>query len=437
MNRITYFLNQLGDTLGTLNTADNWRQVIIVITLLAIAWTATRFFGRVLTRSRVGGHNRMRPLATRQTQRVVFPLLALLFVTAAYAPMQLLQVPVQLLRIAIILLFTLAGVRLLVNGMRRHFAPTPTLNAWVKVFSSLIWFAVLLYLSEFLPPLLDFLDKIAITIGETRISVLSAINFLILIAVLFSIAIWLSSHLERRLKESAHLSAGVRLALVKVTRIILIILAVVIALDAVGIGLTTLAVFSGAIGVGIGFGLQRTASNFITGFLLLFDRSVRPGDLIKVGERLGQVQELRARYIVLKDFDGVSTLIPNEHLITGEVVNWSYGDHIIRVRIPVDISYEDDPVKAQQLLINIAHENSRALASPPAEAQLISFGDNGIKLELHVWIDDPENGLTNLRSEINLRIWQEFAANHIHFPYPQHDIHVKAFPEGVAITPVK
>lgn len=433
MNRITYLSNQFGDYLGALNTAENWRQLAIIAVTVAVAWLATRFFGRVHTKRRGG----MRPLATRQTQRMVFPLLALLVLLGSYIPLQFIQFPVHLLRIAIILLLTLAAIRILVASMRRHFAPTPTLNIWVKILSSLIWFAVLMYLSELLPPILAFLDKVAITIGDTRLSLLSAINFLILTAVLFSIAIWVSSYLERRLNESMHLSAGIRLALVKVTRIILVILAVVIALDAAGIGLTTLAVFSGAIGVGIGFGLQRTASNFITGFLLLFDRSVRPGDLIKVGERMGQVQELRARYIVLKDFDGVSTLIPNEHLITSEVVNWSYGDHTNRVRIPVDISYEDDPEKARLLLLQIAKAHPRVLTDPPPEAQLLNFGDNGLKLELLVWIDDPENGMTNLRSEINLRIWREFLDNNIHFPYPQHDIHVKAFPAGMTINPAK
>lgn len=433
MNRITYLFDLFGDYLGALNTAENWRQIAIIMVTLAVTWLATRFFGRVHTRRRGG----MRPLATRQTQRMVFPLLALLVLLSSYIPLQFIQLPVQLLRMAIILLLTLAAVRILVASMRRHFAPTPTLNIWVKILSTLIWFAVLMYLSELLPPILTFLDKVAITIGDTRLSLLSAINFLILTAVLFSIAIWVSSYLERRLNESMHLSAGIRLALVKVTRIILVILAVVIALDAAGIGLTTLAVFSGAIGVGIGFGLQRTASNFITGFLLLFDRSVRPGDLIKVGERMGQVLELRARYIVLKDFDGVSTLIPNEHLITSEVVNWSYGDHTNRVRVPVDISYEDDPEKARLLLLQIAKQHPRVLTDPPPEAQLLSFGDNGLKLELLVWIDDPEKGMANLRSDINLHIWREFIANNIHFPYPQHDIHVKAFPDGIAINPVK
>lgn len=415
------------------NSAANWWQVALILAVVITAWATTRTFGRVLTKGRSG----MRPLLSRQNQRVIFPLLALVLLLAASSLLQLLQEPVNLVRIAGILLATLAGLRLLFSSMRKHFAPTPTFNVWVKLISSGTWLAVFLYLTELLPPLVEFLDRIALSVGETRISLLSAINFLLLTAALFTIAIWISSYLERRLKESEHVSISIRIALVKVIRILLVAVAVIIALDAAGIGLTTLTVVGGAIGVGIGFGLQRTASNFITGFLLLFDRSIRPHDIIKVGDRFGVVQELRARYIVLKDFDGVSILIPNEQLITGEVVNWSFGEHTIRIRIPVDISYDDDPVKALQLLLAIGKAHPRTLANPPPEALLLSFGDNGLKLELYVWIDDPENGMANIKSEINRSIWREFRDNHIHFPYPQHDIHVKELPANVTITPSK
>lgn len=433
MARITQFATELGDAITALNTVENWQQAAVIMATLGLAWLITRLLGKIHTKGRKG----VRPLASRQTQRVLYPLIALLLLGGVYGLYQLLREPMQVLRIAIVLMATHAIIRLVFTSLRRHFAPTPTLTMWLRIIGVLIWLAVLLYLSELLPPLLTFLDKIAINIGDTRISLLSAINVLILTALLFSIAIWISAYLERRLSESTHLSVGIRLAMVKVTRVVLIILAVIIALDAAGIGLTTLAVFSGAIGVGIGFGLQRTASNFITGFLLLFDRAVRPGDVVKVGERIGIVQELRARYIVLKDFDGVSTLIPNEHLITGDVVNWSYGDHTVRIKIPVEISYENDPESTRQLLVNIAAANPRVLTVPPPEVQLIGFGDNGLKLELFIWIDDPENGLTNVRSEINLQIWQKFKEHHIQFPYPQHDIHVKAFPADMVIAPVK
>lgn len=433
MARITQIITDLGDTITALNTAENWRQAAVIASTLALAWLITRLLGKIHTKGRKG----VRPLASKQARRVLYPLIALALLSGLFGLYQLLHEPLQIIRIAIVLMTTHAIIRLVFTSLRRHFAPTPTLNMWLRIIGSLVWLSVLLYLSELLPPLLTFLDKMAINIGDTRISMLSAINFFILTALLFSIAIWLSAYLERRLNEGTNLSVGIRLAMVKVTRVVLIILAVIIALDAAGIGLTTLAVFSGAIGVGIGFGLQRIASNFITGFLLLFDRAVRPGDVIKVGERIGIVQELRARYIVLKDFDGVSMLIPNEHLITGEVVNWSYGDHTVRLKVPVEISYENDPESTRQILLNIATATPRVLRNPAPEAQLVGFGDNGLKLELLVWINDPENGLTNIRSDINSRIWQKFKEHHIQFPYPQHDIHVKAFPSDIVIAPAK
>ncbi|MBI3560988.1 MAG: mechanosensitive ion channel [Gammaproteobacteria bacterium] len=435
MPRITQLTNQLSTTLIHWNTAESWWQFGGIGVAIIVAFSITRFLGQVLTKRRLGPHDGMRPLLTPAVQRVVFPALALVLVSAFYSLFHLLDESVQWLRIASILLSTFAGVRILFFWLGKQFAPTPTFKTWQRIISILIWLAVLLYLTDLLSTLLAFLDSLALSVGDSRISLLSAINFVILVAILFSLAIWLSTHMERRLYNSDHISVGWRVGLAKITRVVLITLAVMIALDAAGISLTAFAVFGGAIGVGLGFGLQRIASNFISGFLVLFDRSIRPGDLIKIGDRLGQVLELHARYIVVKDFDGVSTLIPNENLITNDVVNWSYGEHKIRLKIPVEISYDDDPERVLQMLKKIADDHPRVLADPPVDAQLVQFGDNGLKLELYVWIDDPENGMANVRSQINIRIWNEFKSNNIHFPYPQHDVNIKGLPGRMEIPP--
>jgi len=200
-------------------------------------------------------------------------------------------------------------------------------------------------------------------------------------------------------------------------------LAVLIALNSVGVDLTALTVFGGALGVGLGLGLQRIASNFVSGMILLYDRSIRPGDVITIGDRLGWVQELRARYIVVRDRDGVETLIPNENLIISEVTSWSHSDKSVRVKIKVQISYADDPEEAMQI-IKEACVHPRVLSDPETVVRLMSFGDNGMNLEARVWIEDPEAGVNGVRSDINLAIWKGFQKAGITIPYPQRDVRV-------------
>ena len=221
-----------------------------------------------------------------------------------------------------------------------------------------------------------------------------------------------------------------RVGLTKVSKFSLYALAVLIALKSVGIDLTVFAVFGGAIGVGIGFGLQKIFSNFISGFILLFDRSIRPGDVITIGDRFGWVQALHARYVVIRDRDGVETLIPNENLITSEVTNWSYSDRNVRVRIPVQISYDDDPEFVLSLLLKACEGQTRILKNPETVARLIGFGDNGIDLELRIWMHDPESGIGSLRSDLYVSIWKLFKENNITIPFPQRDVRIISNPES-------
>jgi small-conductance mechanosensitive channel len=334
------------------------------------------------------------------------------------------RMPSQLFNLAALLLLSLAGIRMLVYILRKGFAPTPMLKAWENIISTSVWVIVALYLMGVLPVVLVSLDGLAFSLGKIRISILSVINFVLLVALLFTVAMWLSAMIERRMRATSYLSPSFRVGLSKISKFILIGLAFFIALQAVGIDLTALTVFGGALGVGLGFGLQRIASNFISGFLLLFDRSIKPGDVISIGNKFGWVEELRARYIVVRDRDGVDTLIPNENLVTSEVINWSYSDRNVRLKLPVSISYANDPEQAIALLIQAAHENPRVLTNPEPVGRLIAFGDNGIEMELRLWINDPEKGVNNVRSDINLAIWRLFKQHHITIPFPQRDIHI-------------
>jgi len=189
-------------------------------------------------------------------------------------------------------------------------------------------------------------------------------------------------------------------------------------------------VFGGALGVGLGLGLQRIVSNFVSGIILAFEESIRPGDVVSVGKTFGVVRGLHARHIEVRDRDGKDILIPNETLLTSEIVNWSYGDRNVRFRLPVQISYQNDPETAMTIMEQAARDTERVLTDPPPVARLMGFGDNGINLELRLWVNDPENGVNNVRSDTYLRIWHAFRAKGISIPYPQRD--VRLIPERAA-----
>ncbi|MBP8902086.1 MAG: mechanosensitive ion channel [Thiobacillaceae bacterium] len=323
------------------------------------------------------------------------------------------------------LLTSLASIRIAVYFLRKTFQPGPAVKAWENLIATSIWILVALHLLGWLGAVLEGLDGMAVQMGDNRVSILTVGKLILAVALLWVLALWLARLIESRIGQAEYVNASMKVALVKLSKFVLLVVAFLLALNMVGIDLTALAVFGGAVGVGLGFGLQRIASNFISGFIVLFDRSIRPGDVITIGDKFGWVQELHARYVVVKDRDGVERLIPNETLITNEVINWSYSDRNVRLKIPVSISYDNDPEQALALLMEAARANPRVLADPVPATRLMAFGDNGIELELRIWIQDPEAGLANVRSDINLAIWRSFKAAGIAIPYPQRDVHIR------------
>jgi small-conductance mechanosensitive channel len=288
-----------------------------------------------------------------------------------------------------------------------------------------VWLAIVLLSLKWITPVSNALDANAITVGSIRISLLDGIRTIVILLLFIVVAAWVGSFVERRIMALGGLPIGVRVGVGKVTRVFLVVLAVLLALTSVGVDLTALTVIGGAVGVGLGFGLQRIASNFISGFVLLGDRSIRPGDVITIGTRFGVVRELRARYVVVRDRDGVDTLIPNESLITSEVINWSYGDRRIRLKLPVRISYQDNPRRAMSLMEGVAKTHPRVEGDPAPAARVMEFSEVGIELELRFWIRDPEDGVNNVRSDLFLAIWDAFATEGITIPYPQQVVHLK------------
>jgi len=360
----------------------------------------------------------------RGTNRIAFPMSMLVYLLATRFIIEQFGVSVAVLNIFTPLLLSMAAITFTIYVLRTGFSPSPALKAWEGFISLSIWGLVALHLIGWLPDVIQGLDDLAINFGDSRLSLLSIIQLLLAIIFFVVVANWLTRLIESQARRSPHINASMQVMLSKISKFSLYGLAILFALKSVGIDLTAFAVFSGAIGVGIGFGLQRIFSNFISGFILLFDRSIRPGDVISIGDRFGWVQSLHARYVVVKDRDGVETLIPNENLITSEVTNWSYSDRAVRTRIPVQISYENDPEIAMQLLLDATEDKARILKNPEPAARLLGFGDNGIDLELRIWINDPEEGVANVVSDVNLSIWKSFKENKISIPFPQRDVRI-------------
>jgi len=406
---------------------DFWWQISI-LALAVMAAQAVRFIMKHGTDQEPdpGSVNRLRKISLKSLERIQFPLSMLMVTLIGQAILNYSAINTPLLTIATPLLLSLAGIRISVYLLRKVFTPGPLIKAWESFVASAAWALVALHLLGWLPSVLSALDNMAFHLGESRISLLLVFKLCMTVVLFWILALWLAKAIELRLNRSAHISSSAQVALAKFSKFFLIAIAILVALDAAGIDLTALTVFSGAVGVGIGFGLQRISSNFISGFILLFDRSIKPGDVITVRDKFGWVQELRARYIVVRDRDGVETLIPNENLVTSEVINWSYSDHNIRVKIRIQISYDNDPEQAMQLMLDCAHASPRVLQEPIPLCRLVDFGDNGIVLELRIWIADPENGIGGVRSEVNLAIWRAFKLQDITIPYPQRDIHIKS-----------
>jgi len=380
----------------------------------------------LVARAEDGAEYTVRHLALKTLQRILFPISMLLGVLAGRALLLHFGYTVNLLNLAVPLLVSLATIRILIYFLRKTFRPGPAVKAWENLIATSVWLVVALHLLGWLPAVLEGLDGMAMKVGSSRISALATIKLLLAVALLWLLAQWLGRVIENRINRTEFANAGMQVALVKLSKFVLLVLVFLLALDAVGIDLTALTVFGGALGVGLGFGLQRIASNFISGFIVLFDRSIRPGDVITIDNKLGWVQELHARYVVVQDRDGVERLIPNEMLITNEVINWSYSNRNVRLKIPVSISYDNDPEQALALLAEAARANPRVLADPVPTTRLMAFGDSGIQLELRVWIQDPEAGLGSVRSDINLAIWRAFKDAGIVIPYPQRDLHIRS-----------
>jgi small-conductance mechanosensitive channel len=291
-----------------------------------------------------------------------------------------------------------------------------------RLVAAAAWSVAALSILGLLGPVRDALDSAGLVVGGLRITALVAIKATVLLLVALWAATTASNFLDQRIKGVAELTPSIQVLLAKLIRIALITFAVLIALSSVGIDLSALALFSGAVGVGVGFGLQKIVSNLVSGIILLADKSIKPGDVITVGDSFGWVDSLGARYTSVVSRDGREYLIPNEDFVTQRVINWSYSNDRVRLDVPFGVSYGSDPHRVRDCALAAVAKLPRILEQPGPACHLVKFGDSSLDFSLRFWIRDPVEGVGNIRSVVLFALWDAFKREGIEIPYPVREL---------------
>jgi len=417
------------DLIDELLSAANLTQLLVIVLATVAGVVAAHFIRAALARSPLTGTHGLLARVLRGLGATSTALVALVVLLLARGLLVLGSGTPTILDDGIQLAAVLLAVRLGVYLLALALGPRSWISRWESRLALLVWavlgFALLGWF-DFIESSLDAIDLIP---GKKEFTLWSLIKGLVVVTLFIVIASLVSRAVEARVMKITGLALSTRVGISKFTYFFLLGLGVLVGINAAGVDLTALTVLTGAVGIGLGFGLQAIASNFVSGFVLLMDKSIKPGDVISFTgvtgtstENFGWVQELRGRYVVVRDRDGVETLVPNQQLITNPVINWSYSDPRVRLKLPVRISYQDDPEVAMAVLVEAAHCNPRVLRDPGPVSRLMHFGDSGIELELRFWIADPQEGVNNVRSDVNRSIWRAFRERGITIPVAQHDV---------------
>jgi small-conductance mechanosensitive channel len=394
-------------------------QLGAIVLIMLLAWWLDAFIQKKLIATDTPQH-----VAIKSVKRITLPVFMLLGVLLARVIFKQMGASVSLLKLAIPLLLSLVFIRLLVYVLRKVFPDSARLKSWELSIAGIAWLVVALHVTGLLDTVLTGMDELSFHVGHQPVSLLVILQGVISIAATVLAALWVGHFMEVRIMRTEAMDTSSRVLLTKVVRGALLVLSVLVALSLVGIDIRVLSIFGGALGVGLGFGLQRIASNYICGFIILLDKSIRLGDVITLDNRLGTVSRLTGRYMVLRGQDGAESLIPNETAITSTLVNHSFTDRKGRIKISLQVAYGSPLDTAMQIMLEAAKGSSHVIADPAPSVNLLEFADNGLLLELSAWIDDVEASQTALRSEINLAIWREFQRAGIEIPFPQREVRI-------------
>lgn len=363
----------------------------------------------------------------RSMRPVIYPASLTAFFLIYIIAAEKLVFPRTLMGVALNLSLAWLAINFLTQFLRRG-----RLSRWI---AAVIWGVAALHILGIWDTTLLLLNGIKFGLGEKTVSLLDMLRGLLSFAAFMWVAALLARLGDRQIRLVEDFTPSLQVLLSKMLKITLVVIALLFSLDAMGFDLTGLAIFSGAVGVGLGFGLQKVVSNFVSGIILLMDRSVKPGDVIAIdagGEKtFGWVNHMGARYVSVIQRDGKEHLIPNELLITQKVENWSYTNDLIRLHIPIGVSYKSDIHKARELILEALREEPRIKDNPEPLVHMVGFGDSSVDFQARGWISDPVNGVTNIMSSVLVRVWDKFQAHGIEIPFPQRDLHVRSISEEV------
>jgi small-conductance mechanosensitive channel len=356
-------------------------------------------------------------------------LIGLALLLGVRAALGVLEMRTALIDTTLRLVAALVLVRLAVYLLRLVLGDHSWIRGWENRLATVIWLAVSFELLGWFDGVERTLDRIDLLPGKATFSLWALLKGIVVVTAFVIATTLIARTIERRVMKLEAIAMSTRIGIAKSAYFFLVSLGILLGVNSTGVDLTALTVLTGAVGLGLGFGLQAIASNFVSGFVLLMDKSIKPGDVISFTgttgtstENFGWVQELRGRYIVVRDRDGVETLVPNQHVITNSVINWSYSDARVRLRLPVMVSYQDDPEVALQLLIESTRDHPRILKDPKPVSRLMSFEDYGMRCEVRFWISDPMNGVNNVRSDVNRTIFRLFREAGITIPVAQREL---------------
>ncbi|EXI73218.1 MAG TPA: mechanosensitive ion channel [Candidatus Accumulibacter phosphatis] len=400
-----------------------WQVSALALCLLA-AWGATRIWQRRAVTAAAEPYGALRAFGQGSLKRVSFPLLALLLVAMTRGAFRYWHLgPVSLLDLAVPLLLSMAVVRAAVYLLRHAFSPSGWLATSERWIVTVVWLGFALHLTGLAVPLIDLLQQVSFTVGRQTLDLWTLLSGLVTVVVTVLLALWLSGEIEARLLNSETMDSSIRVVISRLVKAVLSVVALLLGLSIVGIDITALSVFSGALAVGLGLGLQKIASNYVSGFIILLDQSIRLGHLVALdATTAGVVTKITSRYTVLRMLTGTEVIVPNEYLVSNIVRNESYSDSQLRVVVSLQVSYGTDLELAMRLMDEAARAQPRVLAEPAPMVLLTTFADSGINLELGFWIGDPQQGTGAVRSAINMAIWRSFRENDIEIPFPRREV---------------
>jgi small-conductance mechanosensitive channel len=419
---LSTFLSELIDDLRSPGVL--W-QIGALIVCIGLGWS----LARALRTAFMPRNPQLRVvrLGVEGFSRVLAPLISLALIEVARLLLAKWHY-VNLLRLAVPLIASLALIRFVFYFLRRVIvrqgSAGSALLLFEKLFALLVWSAFALYITGGWPDVADYLDQTLLPIGSHKVPLSTIFQAVASVAVTLMLALWAGAALEDRLMQFDAMHSSMRVVMSRMARAVLILIAVLVSLSMVGIDLTVLSVFGGALGVGIGLGLQKIAGNYVSGFIILLDRSLAIGDMITVDKYSGRVTQINTRYTVLQGLDGIESVIPNEMLVSSPVQNYSLSNSALRLSTHVTVGYQTDIDKILPLLAAVTSKVERVSPEPEPNAILLKFGADGLELEIGFWISDPENGRMNVVSEVNKAIWRVLQQQQIEIPYPQREIRI-------------